>query len=522
MRFSAVLALLAAAIPASGERRTTVASAATPSQTPLDTFKIAPGSLIRVSWFTGPGDYSGLFDPAAPRRVTIRPAGAPPVAAAVVESSDPVSVLARVPPDLPLGSASITLDDLAPVTGEVVRHAFGVFTILNGIGPARSENGLAHPAGPGSIVTLWGTGLNGGAVTGTIGGRAIEVLYAGPAPSLPGVDQLNLRLPDAVPEGCYTAVSLTAGGIAANAVTLTTGPGPCRHPLRLTPEELARIDAGDSVPVVAVDVNSLIAGPPLPAPAAGPPAGDLVTRMESATLTTTGVNAELAWLLYQPTRMAPGTCHSETIPYPTAVLLGGATSPVSFGPAVRLRGPDKTLILQPWNPEYPPGYALHLEWPDPVASPDKLPPTAWTPGRWSVEWDGSPDAQPFALEVAFAPPVELLGLKQGEIVDRGRDLTLRWKADGMPAGRLVNIGLLGLRTSVSCTAAANAGSITVPREVLARLEPVPADASYPATLSASLGAPPDQPVLFAIPKRGGTLPGVFRQGSAIQLAITIR
>jgi len=68
--------------------------------------------------------------------------------------------------------------------------------------PVRPKAGLFGLNGTvtrGSIVELYGTGT---ATAATIGGYAAEVLYAGPAPSLPpGVLQMNVRVPERLPAG---------------------------------------------------------------------------------------------------------------------------------------------------------------------------------------------------------------------------------------------------------------------------------------------------------------------------------
>ena len=76
----------------------------------------------------------------------------------------------------------------------------------------------SEPPLPGSIVTLYGTGLGapGLGVSVQIGGRAAEVLYAGPTASFPGVFQINARLPADLPAGAAEVV-VTAGAATSPA-----------------------------------------------------------------------------------------------------------------------------------------------------------------------------------------------------------------------------------------------------------------------------------------------------------------
>jgi uncharacterized protein (TIGR03437 family) len=64
-----------------------------------------------------------------------------------------------------------------------------------------TANGASNGAAPGSVIALWATGLSGaGAITGNIAGSNIAVpYYAGPAPGLIGVQQVNLMVPGDLP-----------------------------------------------------------------------------------------------------------------------------------------------------------------------------------------------------------------------------------------------------------------------------------------------------------------------------------
>lgn len=73
-------------------------------------------------------------------------------------------------------------------------------------------------------LALFGTGfrhrMDSGNVTATVGGEAVEVLYAGEQSEYPGVDQCNLRLPKSLAGRGIVNVNLTVDQIVANPVTL--------------------------------------------------------------------------------------------------------------------------------------------------------------------------------------------------------------------------------------------------------------------------------------------------------------
>jgi uncharacterized protein (TIGR03437 family) len=73
-------------------------------------------------------------------------------------------------------------------------------------------NGSDHAAQPGTIIQVFATGLSGtGVITARIGDHVIsQPYYGGPAPGLPGVQQVDLIVPDDL-TGSNAAVSVCGG-----------------------------------------------------------------------------------------------------------------------------------------------------------------------------------------------------------------------------------------------------------------------------------------------------------------------
>src|SRR5579862_3223285 len=86
--------------------------------------------------------------------------------------------------------AAVSLAPVAP----------GIFGVLN---QDNTLNGSAHPASRGSVLQIFATGLisaGSGKVSARVGGREIQSLYyAGPAPGLPGMQQVNVPVPNDLP-----------------------------------------------------------------------------------------------------------------------------------------------------------------------------------------------------------------------------------------------------------------------------------------------------------------------------------
>ncbi|HWD98808.1 MAG TPA: hypothetical protein VG345_07215, partial [Bryobacteraceae bacterium] len=120
---------------------------------------------------------------------------------------------------------------LAPAVPEIFSLDFtgaGAAAAINGVTGA--VVGASNPLHAGDYLSLFLTGL--GATTAqnglqyaqtqpaiTIGSQSCRVTYAGRAPTIPGVDQINCVVPSGV-SGSALPVIVTSGGRASNTVTL--------------------------------------------------------------------------------------------------------------------------------------------------------------------------------------------------------------------------------------------------------------------------------------------------------------
>jgi uncharacterized protein (TIGR03437 family) len=99
----------------------------------------------------------------------------------------------------------------APQTVSLTSFAPGIFKggVLN---QDNTVNGSDHPAQAGTVIQVFATGLSGtGVITARIGDHVIsQPYYGGPAPGLPGVQQVDLIVPDDL-TGSTAAVSVCGG-----------------------------------------------------------------------------------------------------------------------------------------------------------------------------------------------------------------------------------------------------------------------------------------------------------------------
>ena len=124
---------------------------------------------------------------------------------ATVSFSNATQINVLVPAGVGMKGAAqlvVTVDGVssAPRTVMVAPFAPAIFSgvVLNQDGTVNDVN---HGASPGSVIQIFATGLSGsGAITGRIHDREITVpYYAGPAPGLPGVQQIDLVVPPDLP-----------------------------------------------------------------------------------------------------------------------------------------------------------------------------------------------------------------------------------------------------------------------------------------------------------------------------------
>jgi uncharacterized protein (TIGR03437 family) len=174
--------------------------------------------------------------------------------------SSATQVAGIIPSDIPLGFAEVRVSyngmESDPTLAGISDVWVGLFTVgQNGRGPAVVQNyessvaqplnKLTRPAAPGQYLILWGTGLgpidgpdNVGPAVGNlredvavrIGGVEVPAEYAGRSPEFPGVDQINVRIPDdgRVDLGCYQPLGLQIGNHgfgAQTTVSISDTPG---------------------------------------------------------------------------------------------------------------------------------------------------------------------------------------------------------------------------------------------------------------------------------------------------------
>ncbi len=496
---------------------------------------VAPGSLIEVG-LTFP---RGPVQPIDPHLVTLRlsEVGIESRDLPVLDSESPFSVLAFLPANIPVGAASVQLlangIDQGSVTVQIVASNFNLFS-QSGLAVAQNilqdrtvqPNSLTRPVAPGGFVTLWGTGLGQATqdqVSVTIGGAAsASILFAGPS-GLRGVDQINIQIPDdpAIPEGCYVAVDVQVGnkpsfrGAIAYSRTASVS---CKHPLGLTPGELQELDAGHSITVASASISSDIS--PVFREVFD---WSMLTRSDGASfmlldLDAAGVAVRLGTPL--ATDQTRSVCSLDLVSGVYGIIFPARG--LSAGDKLNLAGPQgKALELQG------PFYSANIESPAAVSSPDGVADSFFTPGIWRLSGLGSSDIKMFSVELPLTASLRITNAAALSVIDRWRDTEVRWNAQAFSPDQSIYVslsssGIPGPGT-VSCTAPANLGAITIPARLLQQLDSESLPNTQPPSFRAFVSGRSDHLRTFRLEQTSGpSIPGLFRQSSAEIFAVSFQ
>ena len=222
---------------------------------------VAPGSLVSI--FGGFPGVDALAVPGPPwpfefRGVEVLVGGGPAALLYVSPGQINVQLPRAQQAGRIMGQVRLRGAVLASFSLAVAPRAPGLFAALN---QDSALNAPSRPARPGDVLQIFATGqgettppVDEGrpapydplAVTpappeAAIGGRPAAVLFSGLAPGLPGVWQINARIPADAPEGPSVPLVVTYG-LASNALPVAVGAAPPDAPAPATLE--GRIFAG--------------------------------------------------------------------------------------------------------------------------------------------------------------------------------------------------------------------------------------------------------------------------------------
>lgn len=402
--------------------------------------------------------------------------------------TSPRQLAGVLPASTPVGVGTFTVtyrgQTSAPAPIEVVPTALGINTYNGDLGVATDAVTGAlltysNSASPGQAIILWSTGLGANPAdsdsvftstphsVGTplqiyIGGIPAAILYQGSA-GYPGVNQINVTVPDSAPTGCWVSLAAISGTVVSNIVTIpiNRGGGAC------------------------LDQQSGVNGNQISPSGAQTFRTGLVSLIQAHTVNRNGApmvanSANGAFIrytgLYAPNRaLSPGGClvNPATPPIP-------GVSPLRAG-IITMSGPAGTQTL---------GSALGINgqfFANLAAA--AIPSTG---GTFTFNGGGGTDVGPFTTTLTLANPL-LTWTNQAAAanIDRAQGFPVTWSGGNpgsyvyISGGATSAAGVLG---TYLCMAPADARQFTVPAYVLLGIPEGSGGAVVQNTISSTFSA----------------------------------
>jgi len=282
---------------------------------------------------------------------------------------------------------------------------FGPAVVQQANAAGIEQNRFLRPAHAGDVLVIWGTGLGGGQrsdVRVWVGQTPLPPFYAGPAPGLPGVDQINVAIPS--PDNyCFVPVSVEVAGQPGTVYTIaaSSAPGPCPGIFAFGQQALGLLDAGGTVKIVGITIqdpnaefwaaNYDAAHLSLLANYDGEPQGTPVACTTS--------RYSYSRLGAPPVRLLPSEVYGSIVPLDGVSVSVTGTCPVTF-----VEGADGIYRASSASGCTPQAYSVHAQdWgsggliiPPPAPA---LVQASFDPVNGTVSWSGNSSSR-FTLELS--------------------------------------------------------------------------------------------------------------------------
>jgi uncharacterized protein (TIGR03437 family) len=400
-------------------------------------------------------------------------------------------VAAILPSTTPVGSGTLTLTyngASGSTSITVLRTNFGISTVNEtGSGPGvvtypgYSLVTDTNSTKPGDTLVIWGTGL--GPITGSdanlpaqtdlgtpiqvfVGGIQANVLYRGRSAE-PGLDQINVVVPQGVTPGCNVSLVVQTGNLVSNTTSISTAAngGQCSDPNTVTQSPTLPPGKTSYKWGVFSVLSEMLYLPTTNSATLGASAlFEGINGVQTAVPIVQGLTVSTA---------SVGSCFVTAVTVSLTTQGGGSGGTTSVtgldaGVAVSLTNPSGSILgLKPQSGV--PGYY--------AAIPSTLPAGTY---QFSTATGGA-DVGPFMVNLGIPSPLIWTNPNVAKsVIDRTQPLTIAWTG-GDPQGYLtIDLTSLVSNTTTAtesialCTAPVNAGQFMVPPNVLLSLIPTPA------------------------------------------------
>ncbi len=364
----------------------------------------------------------------------------------------------------------------------------GQTEIMYVVGMGAVPGGTDNTASPGYDFTQHGV-----TVAVKVGGVSITPSYAGRAPGLTGIDQIDFTLPPNIPTGCEVQVQLVVNGTASLATTFMAIAADANSTSCVqsgfTTAQLTSFDQGTVITQGSFNLTQFAQNQPGVGNVkldSSSGAWTVYTGFELPSVPISVANINISSLI--------GTCQVTQINT-------GAVGGIGLIPAgginldagkLTLTGPSgSNLTNTPYIESSAYAYSLSVGYEGaPIPPGSGFGTGIIVPGTYTLAAAGGNDVKAVSVNLNLSPLTVTGGLPS--TVTRGSGLTLNWT--GGNAGDLVEIGGESVTISASgeagasfvCFTTADQKTFTVPASILSQLQPVSAAAESNNTGSGSL------------------------------------
>jgi uncharacterized protein (TIGR03437 family) len=321
-----------------------------------------------------------------------------------------------------------------------------------------------NSAAPGQTIVLWGSGLGADtadsdtAFTSTphainvplqiyIGGIQAAIGYQGSS-GYPGVNQINVTIPQSVQPGCGVSIVAISGNIASNTVSIpvAAGGGACQDPVVNGPVQLPALT---TITTGSLQLTQSVSGAQMSTGAGG----SFLAISGPESTNGGGLNSI-------------GSCAARQSIIGATGLLPGDTSTGLDAGTITITGPSGTQPVSPIASS-PGSYESTL-------------PAGFVPavgGSFVFTGSGGKDVGPFTATVNYTNPIVWTNMSALTSVNRSQGVTLTWTG-GDPNGYVEIVGSSASAQTPStpvlgagfyCYAPVSAGTFTVPSYILLQL-----------------------------------------------------
>jgi hypothetical protein len=286
----------------------------------------------------------------------------------------------------------------------------------------------------------------------SLGGAAATIVHPLTQRAEPGYDRIFVQIPAGAPDGCYVPLTLTYNQTTVTtSISKTSNGTPCVHPFQLSTADLQTLDSGGSLATAQISMNTSLQVA----------ASDAASRSESANISESSMNAAAIASYFAP--IPSSNCSIVQPEYLLFDGLVGINPTPDLGASMTLQNGSTTLTFA-GEGDYSTAFLVPTEGPL-----SNLPAPVIAAGKWTWTSSGGADLPASSFTFSLPSPFQL-NSGWPLSLNRGQDQTLTWNGANFPAGVVLTASLSGA-LGISCTAPANAGSLTVPATLLSQVPP---------------------------------------------------